>query len=127
MSSRRPATSMQLVLVWAACSLIPVQASQERARAALERGEIRPLVELIPLIEADLGGQLVEIELERRGARWVYEAEVLTGSGTRMERDYDAATGDPLGVAAPEDDDDDPDDDDDDDDDDWVDADGDSR
>lgn len=78
---------------------------QDTARAALARGDILPLVTLIPRIEADLDGTLVEIELERRGARWVYEAEVLSRSGTRLERDYDAATGAPLGEVQQEEDD----------------------
>jgi uncharacterized membrane protein YkoI len=86
--------------------LLLADSEQDRALAALQRGEIRPLVELIPIIEADLGGQLVEIELERRGATWVYEAEVLGTNGLRLERDYDAATGAALGKPVREDDDD---------------------
>ena len=78
---------------------------QDAARAALARGDILPLVQLIPRIEADLDGTLVEIELERRGAHWVYEAEVLSRSGARLERDYDAATGAPLGDIEAEEDD----------------------
>jgi uncharacterized membrane protein YkoI len=83
------------------------ESDHDRARGAVQRGEIRPLAELIPIIEADLRGQLMEIELERRGATWVYEAEVLTADGVRMERDYDAATGAALGLPQADEDDED--------------------
>ena len=73
------------------------ESDHDQARSAVQRGEIRPLADLIPIIEADLGGQLVEIELERRGAAWVYEAEVLSVDGVRVERDYNAETGAALG------------------------------
>lgn len=92
---------------WALCMSFSAWADrgQDAARAALARGDILPLVQLIPRIEADLDGTLVEIELERRGARWVYEAEVLSRAGERLERDYDAASGAPLGSSQTEEDD----------------------
>lgn len=93
------------------CAVASADSDQDRALAALQRGEIRPLVELIAIIEADLGGRLVEIELERRGATWVYEAEVLSSDGVRVERDYNAATGAPLGSPEREDADDEDDED----------------
>src|SRR5215211_3826218 len=38
----------------------------ERARLALQRGEIRPLTEIMGRLKAELGGEVIEVEFKNR-------------------------------------------------------------
>lgn len=69
----------------------------DRARRAVEAGEIKPLREILTAAEAAYGGQLIEAELERRhGGRMVYELKLLTVEGRLLKVYYDAHSGMPL-------------------------------
>lgn len=83
------------------------------ARAAVARGEILPLSELLPRISARFPGQVLDIELDLHddGRFEEYEFEILTPDGRLIEVDVDAATGE-ITEVGPEDFDDDDDDDD---------------
>ena len=70
----------------------------ELARDAVERGEILPLAKLLPQIEKDYSGKVIEVELEIAQGSKVYEFEVLTNSGQLLEVDVDAASGKVLSV-----------------------------
>lgn len=70
----------------------------ERARAALERGEVLPLRALLDRTAADVPGRLLEVELEEDDGRLVYEVEVLAEGGRVVELVYDARTGELLGA-----------------------------
>jgi uncharacterized membrane protein YkoI len=73
----------------------------ERARAALESGEIRPLSVLLAEIEARFDGRVIETELEREDGRWTYEFTLLPPSGRLFELVVDAATGEVLKTKGP--------------------------
>jgi len=62
------------------------------ARAALEAGEIRPLADLLGLIEARCDGRFVEMELDEDDGRWIYEIKLLGPDGDVAELEYDAAS-----------------------------------
>jgi uncharacterized membrane protein YkoI len=68
----------------------------ERARAALEAGEIAPLREILERAQADFPGTLLEVELEREDGRWLYEIELLAPGGRVLELFYDARTAELL-------------------------------
>ena len=71
--------------------------AHDRARRAVEAGEIKPLREILAAAEAAYGGQLIEAELERRhGGRMVYELKLLTVEGRLLKVYYDAHSGLPL-------------------------------
>lgn len=70
----------------------------DRARDALEEGEARPLREIIPLAFRAVPGEIVEIELERKHGRLVYEIEILGRDGRVQEVTLDARTGAVLSV-----------------------------
>jgi len=53
----------------------------DRARQALEAGEILPLRTVLEKDERDSPGQVMEVELERNKGRWVYEIKVLCPGG----------------------------------------------
>ena len=73
----------------------------DRARRALESGEIRPLSELLAAIEARYDGRVIETELERDDGRWIYEFKLLPPSGRLFELDVDAATGEVIKTKGP--------------------------
>ena len=73
----------------------------ERARAAMQAGEIRPLAELLAAIEARYVGRVIETELDREDGRWVYSFKLLPPTGRVFELEVDAATGRVLDTDGP--------------------------
>lgn len=63
------------------------------ARKAREAAAALPLVQLLPQIEHDFGGQVIEVEFEREDGIYVYEFKILTPDGHRIEAFVEAATG----------------------------------
>ena len=68
----------------------------DAARRAVERGEIRPLNEILNVLRAQVPGQVVDVELEREDENWVYEIKVLDSGGRRTKAYIDARTGEIL-------------------------------
>jgi uncharacterized membrane protein YkoI len=64
----------------------------ERARRAVERGEILPLDTVLTAVRATIAGEIVDIELEREHGRWIYEVKVIDRAGRLVEVYADAAT-----------------------------------
>lgn len=65
----------------------------ERARAALEAGQIRPLSELLTDVERRFRGRVIEADLERDDGQWLYEFKILPPNGRLFRVEVDAATG----------------------------------
>lgn len=65
----------------------------DRARQALEAGEILPLKTVLEKLARDTPGQVMEVELERRGERWVYEIKLLRPGGALSKLLIDARDG----------------------------------
>jgi uncharacterized membrane protein YkoI len=63
---------------------------QERARRALEAGEIVPLDQILHEVQQRYPGTVVELELTPEAGRWVYEVELLTPDGRLRELRIDA-------------------------------------
>lgn len=70
-----------------------LRGDHECARRALEAGRAKPLAEILPAVESELGGQAIEIELEHCSDRIVYEIKVLRADGRMVEAKAEAATG----------------------------------
>ncbi|MFD2184777.1 PepSY domain-containing protein [Rhodoplanes azumiensis] len=66
------------------------------ALKALSEGRAKPLSELLPVIEKELGGQAIDVELERCHGRIVYEVKALRPDGKLVEVKVDALTGKPI-------------------------------
>lgn len=62
----------------------------ERARRALEAGEIVPLDQILQEVQQRYDGTVVELELEREEGRWVYEIELLAPDGRLLRFCMDA-------------------------------------
>ena len=71
----------------------PLPDDIEIARDAVERGEILPLAAILPVIQKDHPGRVIEIELEFSDGIRVYEIEIVTPDGRLIELDVDARTG----------------------------------
>lgn len=65
----------------------------DRAREALERGEILPLRQILDAAQTHHPGEIIEVELERDDGRWIYELKLLGEQGLLLEMELDAATG----------------------------------
>ena len=94
---------------------VPVRADEDhhRARGARESGRALPLARILAQVEAEVPGDVLEVELEEgdeerdvRGLknRLIYEFMVLTPDGRLVELYYDAATGRRLAEHAGDDD-----------------------
>jgi len=64
----------------------------EEARKAYEAGEIVALAKVLDAVESGFTGEVIEVELERDGGRWIYEVELLSSDGSVLELEYDART-----------------------------------
>jgi uncharacterized membrane protein YkoI len=95
---KKPARSLALLL--AACLLAASGAASgredgdhEAARKAMARGEILPLTRILAVVAKANPGNVLEVELDRHGQRFVYEVKVLTPAGKVNEVQVDGKTG----------------------------------
>lgn len=68
------------------------RADHDRARAALQAGEILPLATVLQRVAIEHPGQVLEVELERDGGVWLYEIKLLQAGGGLLKLEVDAAT-----------------------------------
>jgi hypothetical protein len=66
--------------------------SHDRARRALQAGEVVPLDEILAVLQRQGAGQVLEVELEHEGGRWIYEVETLSPQGVITKHMVDAKT-----------------------------------
>ena len=73
----------------------------ERARKALEAGEVLPLKAILQRVERAHPGQVMDVELEREhegsAERWIYKVKVLGSGGALLRLKVDARDGSVLG------------------------------
>lgn len=94
---------LALLLTTLSALASPVLADDDhaRARAALERGDILPLADILASATRDFPGKLLEAELEAEDGRLIYELELLAPGGRVVELAYDARTGELLSAEGP--------------------------
>lgn len=63
----------------------------DQARAALQRGEIKPLHEIIAMVQKTMPGEVIEVEFERDDGLWIYEIKMIGNGGRFMKVFVDAA------------------------------------
>ncbi len=91
-------TRRALIVLGLAAALLPADAradrerDYDRARRAVERGEALALADILSRVQADLGGEVVGVEFERKRDRWVYEFKVIDPAGRLWEVYVDAAS-----------------------------------
>ncbi|MEK8033762.1 PepSY domain-containing protein [Ideonella sp. DXS29W] len=68
----------------------------DRARAALQAGEVLPLGQVMDQVRRRYPGELLEVELERERGRWIYELKLLQPGGVLVRLYVDAKTAEVL-------------------------------
>jgi len=68
-------------------------ADHERARRALEAGEVMPLRTVLEHVERDYPGEVLEVELDREDDVWVYEIKLIRKGGDVLKLELDARDG----------------------------------
>jgi uncharacterized membrane protein YkoI len=66
---------------------------QDAVRQAVERGEIRPLTDLLTALRGRMPGEVIGVEIEQKKGRWLYEFRVLDPAGRLFDVYVDAQTG----------------------------------
>lgn len=87
-----------LLLCAAVCSVLwlpaPARASDkvdhDRARQAVQSGQVLPLRTVLERLEREAPGQVLEVELEHEHGQWVYEIKVLQADGRVVKLLLDA-------------------------------------
>ena len=102
MKSGRAAIGMLAAgLLFFAALVLPARAfdpsDHDRARKALEAGEILPLRAVLEKVDRDTPGQVMEVELERKNGRWIYEIKLLRPGGALVKLQVDASDGSIIG------------------------------
>jgi uncharacterized membrane protein YkoI len=69
------------------------QRDQDMTRQAVERGEIKPLADILAAIRGKLPGEVVGVEIEQKRGRWFYEFRVADSKGRLFEVYVDARSG----------------------------------
>jgi len=98
-----PFTPPRLVACLLAClfwslAATPASASDrdredhERARQAVQAGQVLPLRTVLERLERTQPGQVMEVELEREDGRWIYEVKLLQTDGRLVKLKLDAQT-----------------------------------
>ncbi len=87
--------SAMTALIVALASVSPIAAVEsgdhDRARQALEAGEILPLKTVLERVAREVPGQVMEVELERKHDRWLYEIKLLRPGGALVKLLVDAS------------------------------------
>jgi uncharacterized membrane protein YkoI len=95
----------RLALVLLLCA-VPARAGlddYQRAREALERGEVMPLGEILALVEERIDARVIEVEFEQEAGQYVYEFELITPDGRLLEARADAVDGRILSIVEDDD------------------------
>ncbi|GGY19399.1 PepSY domain-containing protein [Paludibacterium paludis] len=76
---------------------------QDMARNALRAGEVLPLEQVLKKVRGEFSGEVLEVELERKGPYWVYEIKLLQDNGQLRKLRYNARTATLLNARSPDD------------------------
>jgi uncharacterized membrane protein YkoI len=65
---------------------------QDQLREAVERGDIKPFTDVLRIVQPQLPGEVVGVEVEYKTGSWIYEFRVLDAHGHMFEARVNAAT-----------------------------------
>jgi uncharacterized membrane protein YkoI len=66
----------------------------DEVRIAVEKGEIKPLTELLKIVGDKMLGEVTSIDIERKHDIWLYEFRVIDKAGRLFDVYVDANSGD---------------------------------
>ena len=93
--TERRALIVMLALAFAGAS-VQADGDHDRARAAVQAGQVLPLGTVLDRLAREHPGQVLKVELESERGRWIYEVRLLQSGGRLTEFRIDAATGETL-------------------------------
>jgi uncharacterized membrane protein YkoI len=79
-------------------SVLAGDRDHDRAREAVEAGNILPLRTIIEKLDRDYPGQILEVELDREDGQWNYEIKLLRDNGALIKLELDAGDGTLIGI-----------------------------
>jgi uncharacterized membrane protein YkoI len=85
-----PVVFLTAVLGW---PLAHADSDHDRARDAVQAGQVLPLKTVLERLEREHPGQVLEVELERDDGRWIYDVKLLQAGGRLVKLELDAASG----------------------------------
>lgn len=88
---------MMLAMSGTGVSYAADNSDHERARQAVEAGDVLPLRTILDRVEGEYPGQVMEVELDREKGEWVYEIKLLRKGGVLMKLKIQARDGTILG------------------------------
>lgn len=86
-----------LLSAWMSAPVRAEAPDHDRARSAVEAGQIRPLQDILAEVRRQVPGRMLDARLQQNG-RWVYEVILLQAEGQVVAVTVDAQTGQVLGV-----------------------------
>ncbi len=89
---------MTLALPGSGVSFAADKPDHDRARQAVEAGDVLPLRTILDRLEHEYPGQVMEVELAREKGEWVYEIKLLRKGGILMKLKVLARDGTILGI-----------------------------
>ena len=94
---RTAATALVLAVAMAATGVrASSDSDHDRARDAVQAGQVLPLKTVLERLEREHPGQVLEVELERDDGRWIYEVKLLQSGGRLVKFELDARSGEVL-------------------------------
>jgi len=67
-------------------------------REALDKGDIRPLADILSVHGTKLPGTVIEAELDEKRGKWVYEFKLIDDKGAKSKVRVDAKSGEVQGT-----------------------------
>ena len=95
----RPAVPSRFAALLALALSAPLalaDTDQDRARAAVQAGQVLSLKTVLDRLEREHHGQVLEVELEQDQGRWLYEIKLIEPGGRLVKLELDAASGEVL-------------------------------
>ncbi|HLO77469.1 MAG TPA: PepSY domain-containing protein [Magnetospirillum sp.] len=90
---KKLAFPMLVLAALLAAATARADSDHDRARRAVQAGEVLPLRTILDQVARDFPGDVIEAELEQRHGIPAYEIKVITTDGRVIKAYYDARTG----------------------------------
>lgn len=87
---------LALALLMIPAAAMAGAADHERARAAMEEGQIMPLAEILAKVDSEFTGRVIEVkltDLEEGLSGWIYAITLLSPQDNVLSLKVDAGTG----------------------------------
>ena len=84
---------LSALAMFAAAARADDDRDHDLARRAVERGEIKPLADILRTVRERFPGEIANVKLEREHGRLTYEFRIVGAKGRLLEAHVDAATG----------------------------------